>query len=142
MVLNAMERTVEAMFFTRITSVTVLMLTVGILASGDLLRPGSTTANGPAPAGQKEPSKAPAKQMSKWPGEWLLEGNSDQPCAVFQHGRVLLLVNERGEFATGRITEATKLIVQKGSWDEGLVGELTDEGKTISWGNGTKWKRP
>jgi hypothetical protein len=79
-----------------------------------------------------------ARETSNWPGEWLFEGRDDQPCAIFQHGRVLLLVNERGELVTGRITEATKLVV--GSWDN-LVGELTDEGKRISWGNGTAWKR-
>ncbi len=91
-----------------------------------------------APAGPLATGQAPAKETGKWPGEWLFEGKEDQPCAIFQHGRVLLLVNERGEFVTGRITEANKL-----SWGvDGLVGELVDAGKTISWGNGTKWSRP
>jgi hypothetical protein len=55
----------------------------------------------------------------------------------------LLLVNENGELATGRITEANKLVVLKGDgWEEGLVGELAEKGKAISWGNGTTWKRP
>jgi uncharacterized protein (TIGR03067 family) len=85
-----------------------------------------------------EAPKSSARETSNWPGEWLFEGKDDQPCAIFQHGRVLLLVNERGELVTGRITETTKLVVQ--SWDN-LVGELTDEGRTISWGNGTAWKR-
>jgi hypothetical protein len=53
----------------------------------------------------------------------------------------LLLVNEEGEWATGRITEADKLVVLKGR-EEGLVGELAKDGKAINWSNGTTWKRP
>jgi hypothetical protein len=84
----------------------------------------------------------PAKD-SKLPGAWLYEGKADQPCAIFQQGRILLLVNENGDLATGRITEANKLVVLKGDgWEEGLVGELAEKGKAISWGNGTTWKRP
>ena len=79
---------------------------------------------------------------SKLPGEWLYEGKEDQPCAIFQQGRVLLLVNENGELATGRITEAERFVVLKGDWEEGLVGELAKDGKAISWANGTTWKRP
>jgi hypothetical protein len=54
----------------------------------------------------------------------------------------LLLVNENGDLATGRTTEARKLVVLKGDWEEGLVGELAKDGKSISWANGTTWKRP
>jgi hypothetical protein len=89
-------------------------------------------------AGAAEPDKT-----SKLPGEWLYDGKEDQPCAIFQQGRVLLLVNEDGELATGRVTEAGKFVVLKGDgWEEGLVGELAKDGKAISWGNGTTWKRP
>ena len=82
---------------------------------------------------------APAKKISV-PGEWLYDGKEDQPCAIFQQGRVLLLVNEEGEWATGRFTEADKFTVK--GWEEGLVGELVEKGKTINWSNGTTWKRP
>jgi hypothetical protein len=77
---------------------------------------------------------------SKLPGEWLYDGKEDQPCAIFQHGRILLLVNEEGEFATARLTEAKKFVVK--GWEDGLTGELDDKGKTITWSNGTTWKRP
>jgi hypothetical protein len=130
------------MFLTKLKGAVVLLLTACILASALFLLAGPAPATGQAPAKQKEPPKSPAKETSKWPGEWLFAGNADQPCAIFQHGRVLLLVNEDGELATGRVTEASKLVVLKGSWEEGLVGELADDGKTISWGNGTTWKRP
>jgi hypothetical protein len=101
-----------------------------VAAAGGLLALGGL-------AGAAEPDK-----KIKLPGEWLYDGKEDQPCAIFQHGRVLLLVNEDGELATGRITEAKKFVILKGDWEEGLVGELVEKGKAISWGNGTTWKRP
>jgi hypothetical protein len=85
---------------------------------------------------------AQAERGSKLAGEWLNEGKLDQPCAIFAQGRVLLVVNERGELATGRVTEAGKLVILKGAgWDEGLVGELADDGKTLAWKGGGAWKR-
>lgn len=129
------------MSLTKALSASVLILTAYVLVSEVSLPAAPATTTGQTPARQKEPSKSPVKETRKWPGEWLLEGNADQPCAIFQHGRVLLLVNERGDFATARLTEATKLVVLKGSWDEGLVGELAEEGKTISWSNGSTWKQ-
>jgi hypothetical protein len=68
-----------------------------------------------------------------------MEGRKDEPCAVFRHGRVLLLVNERGEFATGMMAQANKWTVK--GWDDGLTGELVEEGKKITWSNGTTWRR-
>jgi hypothetical protein len=127
------------MFLTKVTSALALSLTACVLASGVFLSAAPATPIAQKQAKQKKAPKSPAGETSKWPGEWLMEGNADEPCAIFQHGRVLLLVNERGELVTGRITEATKVVV--GAWGD-LVGELTDKGKTLSWGNGTKWKRP
>jgi hypothetical protein len=82
------------------------------------------------------PAPDPADKLA---GEWLNEGRKDEPCAVFQHGRVLLLVNERGEFTTGLMTEDKKFTVK--GWDNGLVAELTEKGKKISWSNGSAWQR-
>jgi hypothetical protein len=90
-------------------------------------------------------SAAEPDKTSKLPGEWLYDGKEDQPCAIFQHGRILLLVNEEGELATARLTEARKFVVLRGygGWGEGgLVSKLDKKGKTISWSNGTTWKRP
>ena len=85
-------------------------------------------------------------ETSKLAGEWLYyDGNKNQPCAVFQHGRILLAVNDEGEMATARLTEARKFVVLRGygGWgEEGLVGKLDMKGTTISWSNGTTWKRP
>jgi hypothetical protein len=106
-------------------------LVKAVAAAGGLLALGGL-------AGAAEPDK-----KVTLPGEWLYDGKEDQPCAIFQQGRVLLLVNENGELATGRITEAEKFVVLKGDgWEEGLVGEVAKEGKAISWANGTTWKRP
>ncbi len=91
--------------------------------------------NKKAPAGSEAP-----KQSSRWVGEWLFDGKEDQPCAIFQQGRVLLLVNERGETATGKVTGQNTIETRWGESE--LVGELKDEGRTVSWGNGTTWKRP
>src|SRR5262249_7031268 len=88
-------------------------------------------------------SAAEPDKTSKLPGEWLYDGKEDQPCAIFQHGRILLLVNEEGEFATARLTEGRKCVVLKGGgWEEGRVGELDDKDKAIAWTNGPTWKRP
>ena len=101
-----------------------------VATAGGLLVLGSVVSAG-------EPDKT-----SKLPGEWLYDGKEDQPCAIFQHGRMLLLVNEEGEFATARLSEAKKFVVLKGDgWQEGLVGELDEKGKAIAWSNGTTWKR-
>ena len=102
-----------------------------LAAAGGLLALGNV-------ASADEPDKT-----SKLPGEWLYDGKEDQPCAIFQQGRILLLVNEEGELATARLTETKKFVVLKSEhWEEGLIGELDDKNKTIAWSNGTTWKRP
>jgi hypothetical protein len=78
----------------------------------------------------------------KLAGEWLMAGNNDLPCAIFQQGRVLLIVNENGDLATGRVTGRNKLVALKGTgWEPDLEGVLSQDGKTINWENGTMWKR-
>jgi hypothetical protein len=129
------------MFLTKLRSAPVIVLLACILAGAVWLLTSLTPATGQTPAKQKDPSKPPAKEASKWPGEWLFEAKEDQPCAIFQQGRVLLLVNEEGEFATGKITGENRIVTRWGE-EAGLVGELDEKGKTISWGNGTTWKRP
>ncbi len=75
-------------------------------------------------------------------GEWLYEGKMDQPCAIFRHGSVLLLVNQGGHLATGRMEGKGKVLVISGNgWQKGLRGEVRDGGKSLTWRNGTVWKR-
>jgi hypothetical protein len=135
------EGVLKTMFPTSLKSAIMNVLMAGVLLSGVALVASPTAATGQTTAKENEKEKDKDKTGSKWVGEWLFDGDADKPCAIFQQGRVLLLVNEDGELATGKITEEKKIITRWGG-EEGLVGELVDEGKKISWGNGTTWKRP
>ncbi len=73
-------------------------------------------------------------------GEWFNGGKLDQPCAILQMGRVLLLINEKGDLATGQMTEANQFTVLKG-WGGSVVGRIVDRGKVIAWKGGGAWKR-
>jgi hypothetical protein len=91
--------------------------------------------NGAAPA-------AEPVRNNKIAGEWLSEGDVDKPCAIFVHGRVMLLVNERGQIGVGRLKEVNKFVVIAGDgWEEGLVGEFHERRKLIAWKGGGAWKR-
>jgi hypothetical protein len=84
---------------------------------------------------------APAPDRSSSPaGEWLHEDREDESCAIFQQGRVLLVVNEHGDLATARLNKAKKFTVK--GWEDGVAGELAEEGKEIIFTNGSTWKRP
>jgi len=128
------------MLTTKLHNTLILLLMAGVLSGGALFLVSPPPAGGETTVNEKAPAKKLAKEASKWEGEWLFDGKEDQPCAIFQQGRVLLLVNERGETATGKITGKTKIDTRWG--ESAVVGELKDEGKTISWANDTTWKRP
>jgi hypothetical protein len=75
-------------------------------------------------------------------GRWFREGRPQEPCTIFQQGSALILVNEFGSFATGRVVDAQTFVVIKGDgWDSGLQAVVLDGGYTIAWGNGTFWRR-
>src|SRR5262249_6909074 len=85
---------------------------------------------------------AEQERVGRFEGEWLNRGKSDQPCGIFQQGRILLLVNEQGSLATGRLVEANRFVVVKGDgWDAGGVGELVERGRAIAWRGGGFWRR-
>jgi hypothetical protein len=88
---------------------------------------------GPAPAAGQD-------EAAPLAGEWFNGGKLDQPCAVFQQGRVLLLVNEKGDLAIAQMTEANKLTVVKG-WGDGVEGRIGERGKVIAWKGGGSWRR-
>ena len=73
-------------------------------------------------------------------GEWFNGGKLDQPCAIFQQGRVLLLINEKGDIASAQMTEANQFTVLKG-WQGESVGRLVERGKVIAWKGGGSWQR-
>lgn len=75
-------------------------------------------------------------------GEWLMAGRADQPSAIFRHGSVLLVVNERGDLATARAQDATHFVVVKGQgWESGVTAEIRENGKSIIWRDGSVWTR-
>src|SRR5215475_3171705 len=99
-----------------------------VAAAGGLLLLG-----GAAPAGGPEDRASLA-------GEWFNGGKLDQPCAIFQQGRVLILINEKGDMAVAHLTEANKFTIVKG-WEEGVVGRIDERGKLIVWKGGGNWKK-
>jgi hypothetical protein len=72
-------------------------------------------------------------------GEWLNQGRADLPCAIFQQGRVMLLVNEHGSMATARLIGGRRFAVN--GWDNGLVGDVSRDGNQITWSRGGMWRR-
>lgn len=96
-------------------------------AGGLLLLTGSASADQP-------------EDSTSLTGEWFNGGKLDQPCAVFQQGRVLILINEKGDLATGQFTEANQFTVLKG-WGGESVGRVVDRGRVIAWKGGGNWKR-
>ena len=85
-------------------------------------------------------AQPPMKVDDTLAGEWFNNGKLDQPCAIWQQGRVLLLINEKGDIATGHFTEANAFSIVKG-WEGDLTGRVGDRGKTILWKGGGNWKR-
>jgi hypothetical protein len=106
-----------------------------VAAAGGLLALGGSAAS------------AAQEKNSPWTGEWLAEGKDELPCAIFQHGRVLLLINEHMHIAAGEVTAARKIVVRDALvWSdrnvaEAITGVLSPNGQVLTWANGSKWKR-
>ena len=45
----------------------------------------------------------------------------------------------RGMTARGHVSGPYTVVAD--DWEGGLVGMITDGGRTIAWGNGTNWRR-
>jgi hypothetical protein len=70
-------------------------------------------------------------------GGWFYQG---QPCAIFQEGDQLLLVNEVGSIGSGLWTNNNSFtVIGGGGWDIGLTTHV--DGNTINWSNNTVWMR-
>jgi hypothetical protein len=86
------------------------------------------------------PADEPEAGSTALTGEWFNGGKLDQPCAIIQQGRVLILVNEKGDIATAQMTEANQFTVVRG-WGGDEVGKVSERGKVIAWKGGGNWKR-
>jgi hypothetical protein len=76
-------------------------------------------------------------------GQWLMEFDPGRPCAIYQHGNVLIIVNEGGSLAVGRVISAAEFVILTspgGGWQIGLRAVLQDN-NTLDWRNGTIWRR-
>ena len=70
-------------------------------------------------------------------GSWSFSGH---PCAIFQQGPILLLVNETGTLATAQfISPDTFRIIKGEGWGIGMTGQLIENGKRIKWSDGAHW---
>lgn len=81
-------------------------------------------------------------------GAWFARGDINRPCAVFQAGAVLLLINDKGSLAKGRFTDPRHPNVftldESPEWDAraGAVhGAVSDDGRRIDWPGGGCWMR-
>lgn len=82
---------------------------------------------------------ADSSKMAKVEGGWIYK---EQPCAIFQEGKVLLVVNEEGKLGTAVMTGAKTFVIKGGEgWDVGLIGTVATNGKKIEWSNSTTWTR-
>lgn len=83
-------------------------------------------------------TKGPAPRRPRnLEGGWFYQG---QPCAIFQEGDQLLLVNERGSIGAGVWTVNNSFTVIGGAgWDIGLTTQV--DGNTLNWSNNTVWTR-
>lgn len=76
-------------------------------------------------------------------GQWYFQGDKASPCTIFQTGRKLLLINEAGQRATGKVIDGSSnnAFLHVEGWIPGLVGELSPDRKEIAWRCGNTWKR-
>jgi hypothetical protein len=75
-------------------------------------------------------------------GEWHIKNRPDQKTAIFRHGDVLLIVNERGDVASARLENAQRVIIRKGAdWQDGSSADLRDAGQSLVWTDGSVWVR-
>ena len=76
-------------------------------------------------------------------GQWFSGGNPGLPCAIIQKDLILLIINEKGEMATGRFLSYQQFttLASPSGWPAGLIGDLSDNLRTIAWRNGTTWAR-
>jgi hypothetical protein len=101
------------------------MIKTALIAAGGLL-----AAKGMAAETEK------TKVITSFAGNWLYEG---QPCAIFQQGSILLVVNESGALATAHVTGRDSFVIWSGSgWDSGLVARLA-ENTRLEWSNNSVW---
>ena len=87
----------------------------------------------------KANAEAGATKVPTLAGDWQCQG---QPCAIFQQGPILLVVDGKGCLGTARMTDDKKFVILTGAgWVLGLEGTMADDNKTINWSDDSSWMR-
>ncbi len=80
-----------------------------------------------------------SNRNSRLAGNWLYQG---QPCVILQQGSMLILINEIGSVGSGEWTSSNTFTVLGGNgWDAGLTAQISLNGNSITWSNGTVWNQ-
>ena len=74
-------------------------------------------------------------------GTWYREGDWSRPASVGQSGERLTFTNELKPpmSSRGRFLGPREVVAE--DWEGGLRGTLSNDGRRISWANGSTWQR-
>lgn len=81
---------------------------------------------------------AQAQSVPDLSGHWICTCRPG-PASIVQTGQQLRFTNEVGGVSRGHFVDARTVIAD--DWEGGLRGALSADNRTISWANGTTWKR-
>ena len=70
-------------------------------------------------------------------GEWHYMGQEDQPCAIFQQGRVLMVISETHQIGVGSFGSQQHFTIPGWKTD----ATINDGGNRITWQNQKFWVR-
>jgi|APFre7841882654_1041346.scaffolds.fasta_scaffold157969_1 hypothetical protein len=74
-------------------------------------------------------------------GTWYMRGpiNVGMPCKISQDGSTLNFVNEVGGKSAGKFVDSKTVIAT--DWENGLRGDISENGTRIDWANNSWWTR-
>ena len=72
-------------------------------------------------------------------GTWYRDGNRSLACSIRQRKKNVRLTNETGQTATGKI-DGRRHVTTNWSGTQ-IGGNISPDGNTINWDNGTSWSR-
>ena len=70
---------------------------------------------------------------------WYRDGNRSLACSIRQRKKNVRLTNETGQTATGKI-DGRRHVTTNWSGTQ-IGGNISPDGNTINWDNGTSWSR-
>ena len=113
----------------RVELKTYLAISASLIASAALFAAGQTQAAASNPNLAGTFRCAPDMKVCQWSG---------QTFTITQNGNKLDIKNDKGEQGTATVTSA--ISVSAGPpWN--MLGVISADGKTISWSNGSEWRK-